>query len=48
MLSKTFIKLSADEWGCAPSLLVVWPEATQSWSTDFYSRAIGDLQENLC
>ena len=26
----TFNSNSADEWGCAPSLLVVWPEATQS------------------
>ena len=31
-LSKTLIKLSADGWGCAPSLSVVWPEVTQSWS----------------
>ena len=31
MLSKTLIQLSADGWGCTPSLLV-WPEVTQSWS----------------
>ena len=30
-LSKSLIQLSADEWGCAPSLLAVWPEATLSW-----------------
>ena len=31
-LSKTLIRLSADEWGWVPSLLVVWSEATQHWS----------------
>jgi len=31
VLSKTLIQLSVDGWGCAPSLLVVWPEATQPW-----------------
>ena len=31
-LSKTLIRLSADGWGWVPSLLVVWPEATQHWS----------------
>ena len=31
-LSKTLICLSADGWGWVPSLLVVWPEATQHWS----------------
>ena len=31
-LSKTLIHLSADGWGWVPSLLVVWPEATQHWS----------------
>ena len=30
-LSKTLICLSADGWGWVPSLLVVWPEATQLW-----------------
>ena len=29
MLSKS---LSADGWGCVPSLLAVWPEATLYWS----------------
>ena len=28
---KALIQLSADGWGCIPSLLVVWPEATQPW-----------------
>ena len=32
MFSKTSIQLSADGWSCAPSLLVVWSEATQSWN----------------
>ena len=32
MFSKTLICLSADGWGCIPSLLVVWPEGTQHWS----------------
>ena len=32
MLSKSLIKFSADGWGCAPSLFVVWPEVAQSWS----------------
>ena len=27
----SLISLSADEWGCAPSLLVVCPEAAQFW-----------------
>ena len=31
-LSKTLICLSVDGWGWVPSLLVVWPEATQHWS----------------
>ena len=31
-VSKTLIYFSADEWGWVPSLLVVWPEATQHWS----------------
>ena len=30
LLSKALVQLSADEWGCAPSLVVVWPEATQA------------------
>ena len=32
LLRKSLIQLSADRWGCAPSLLVVWPEMTQCWS----------------
>ena len=32
LISKTLIQLSADGWGSPPSLLVVWPEATQPWS----------------
>ena len=31
-LSKTLIHLSVDGWGWVPSLLVVWPEATQHCS----------------
>ena len=32
MLNKSLIQLSADRPGCAPSLLVVWPEEAQCWS----------------
>ena len=32
LLSKTLIQLSADGWGCTPSLLVVWLEVARSWS----------------
>ena len=31
-LSKTLIHFTVDGWGWVPSLLVVWPEATQHWS----------------
>ena len=31
LLSKALIQLSADEWDYSPSLVVVWPEATQPW-----------------
>ena len=30
LVSKALIQLSADEWCCAPSLVVFWPEATQA------------------
>ena len=30
--SVKLVHLSADGWGWVPSLLVVWPEATQHWS----------------
>ena len=29
--SKALIQLSADGWGCTPSLVVVWPEVTKPW-----------------
>ena len=32
MLFKSVIQLSADRWGYAASLLIDWPEATQSWN----------------
>ena len=32
LLIKALTQLSADEWGCNPSLVVVWPEVTQIWS----------------
>ena len=33
VLRKTLsISLSADGWGCVPTLLVVWPKVTQHWS----------------
>ena len=49
-LSKTLIKglihLSADSWGCVPSLLVVWLEATQHWSLPgLFGGANGGLWE---
>ena len=28
LLSEALIHLSADGWGCTPSMKVVWPEAT--------------------
>ena len=31
LLSKTLIQLSAYGWGCAPSVVVLWPETTQPW-----------------
>ena len=30
LLSKALIQLSADGWGCTPSL-IFWPEVTQPW-----------------
>ena len=50
VLSKILMQVSADGWGCAPSLLVVWPEEAPSWSLLVlcYGRAYGDLQEDLC
>ena len=31
-LRKTLGRMSADGWGCVPTVLVVWPEASQNWS----------------
>ena len=31
LLCKALIQLSADGWGCTPSLVVVWPEVNQPW-----------------
>ena len=48
LLSKALIQLSADGWSCAPSLLVIWPEATQSWGLlQLYDRVNGNLQEDF-
>ena len=48
-LSKTLIRLSADGWGWVPSLLVVWPEATQHWSLlGLFVGANGRLWEGSC
>ena len=45
-LSKTLIHLSADGWGWVPSLLVLWPEATQHWSLlGLFGGANGGLWE---
>ena len=47
VFSKALIQLSADGWGCAPSLLVVWSEATQPlvglMATSKRAYAKGDL-----
>ena len=45
-LSKAGNHLSANGWGCAPSLVVVCPEATQPY-VRLYGRVDGDLQEGL-
>ena len=48
-LSKTLICFSADGWGWVPSLLVVWPEATQHWSQPgLFGGANGGLWEGSC
>ena len=48
-LSKTLIHLSADGWGWVPSLLVVWPEATQHWSLPrLFGGANGRLWVGSC
>ena len=48
-LSKTLIHLSADGWGWVPSLLVVWPEATQHWNVPrLFCGANGRLWEGSC
>ena len=47
MLRNSLIQLSADEWGCAPSFLVVWLEATSSGIYRLYGEANGNLQKDL-
>ena len=42
-LSKAGNRLSANGWGCAPSLVVVCPEATQPY-VRLYGRVDGELQ----
>ena len=46
LLSKALIQLSADGWGCTPSLEVVWPERP-SPVYGLYGRVNGDLQEGF-
>ena len=46
VLSKALIQLSADQWGGAVFLLVIWPEMTQLCGLD--GRVSGNLQEDLC
>ena len=31
-LRKVLGSLPVDDWGCVPTLLIVWPEASQHWS----------------
>ena len=48
-LSKILIHLTADGWGWVPSLLVVWPEATQHWGLPvLFGGANGGLREGSC
>ena len=48
LLNKALIQLSADGWGCTPSLIFVWPEMTQPWgATRLYDRVKSELQEIL-
>ena len=48
-ISKTLIPLTADGWGWVPSLLVVWPEATQHWRLPgLFGGANGRLWEGSC
>ena len=49
IMNISLISLSAVEWGCAPSLLVVCPEAAPLWGLQTFGGAPGDLQEkDLC
>ena len=38
VLRKTLSCLFVDGWGCVPTLLVVWPEASQHWSLQAVGR----------
>ena len=46
LISKGLIQLLADGWGCAPSLLVVWPGMTQPWVYGLFCRVNDDLQKD--
>ena len=48
LASETLIQLSADWWGCSPSLVVFRPEATQPLGLGLYGQVNGELQEGLC
>ena len=45
VLSKTLIELSADGWGGTPSLSVVWPEATWTWSLQSLSQSVSSVTQ---
>ena len=45
-VKKTLGSLSADGWGCVPALFVVWPEASQHWSSWVGPGQNGALQES--
>lgn len=47
VLSKTLICLSANGWGCVPTLLVGWLEATQHWSQRLFGGVNGRLLGGL-
>ena len=48
LASEALIPLSANGWGCYPSLVIFWPEATQPLGLGLYGQVNGDLQEGLC